>query len=110
MPSVLIWVSVLAVTNTGFRVTGTFLLPGIICLLPGICTANERVEKPAGIRTHGMLLCFLIIFLLLFERGYLVIENQGYKAYATYVKQKALSGPCENIYCRYNDGFDYNTF
>ncbi len=37
------------------------------------------------------------------------MENNGYKENAQYVKQKALSGPAEGIYCVYNDGYDYNT-
>lgn len=51
---------------------------------------------------------FLMIFILFFARGWLVIENNGYKETVRFVKQKALSGPAEGIYFVYNDGYTYN--
>ena len=111
VPTFLIWLSAMVVTNTGFRVTGTYLLPGIICIFAYMSPKKEgdtkKTDKFGHILPH--IAIFLLIFALMFERGFLVIENNGYKADIGFVKQKALSGPLLNIYCRYNDGYDYNT-
>ncbi len=101
IPNIAIWACVMLVTNTGFRVTGAFLMPCIILSMVILCD-----EKSFPAARHFM---FLMIFILFFARGYLVMENNGYKENAQYVKQKALSGPAEGIYCVYNDGYDYNT-
>lgn len=111
IPTLLVWFCAMLVTNTGFRVTGTYLLPGIICAFAYGLVENK---KNSGIEVENIshlshIAVALMIFVLLFERGYLVIENEGYKADIGFVKQKALSGPLLNIYCRYNDGYDYNT-
>ena len=101
IPNLAIWCCVMLVTNTGFRVTGAFLMPCIILTLVILCD-----EKSIPL-SHTAL--FLMIFVLFFARGYLVMENNGYKETVQYVKQKALSGPAEGIYCVYNDGYVYNT-
>ena len=105
LPAILMWLCAMIVTNTGFRVTGTYLLPGIICVFAYGFPYNS--EK--SVTLLPKIAIGLMVFVLLFERGYLVIENNGYKADIGFVKQKALSGPLLNIYCRYNDGYDYNT-
>lgn len=105
LPAILMWLCAMIVTNTGFRVTGTYLLPGIICVFAYGFPYNS--EKTVTILPK--IAIGLMVFVLLFERGYLVIENNGYKADIGFVKQKALSGPLLNVYCRYNDGYDYNT-
>ena len=76
-------------------------MPCIILSLVILCD-EKRLEA-------ARLSMFLMIFILFLARGWLVIENNGYKETAQYVKQKALSGPAEGIYCVYNDGYDYNT-
>ena len=101
IPNIAIWICVMLVTNTGFRVTGAFLMPCILFSLVVLCD-EKRIR---GVR----LSILLMIFILSFARGYLVIENSGYKETAQYVKQKALSGPADGIYCVYNDGYAYNT-
>ncbi len=101
IPNIAVWLCVMLVTNTGFRVTGAFLIPGIIVALAMICDAEKLPEARISI--------LLMVFILFFARGYLVIENSGYKESVQYVKQKALSGPAESVYCVYNDGFSYNT-
>ncbi len=101
VPNIAIWGCVMLVTNTGFRVTGAFLMPGIILGLVILC------DEKSFPFSHMAL--FLMIFILFFARGYLVMENNGYKESVQFVKQKALSGPAEDIYCVYNDGFAYNT-
>lgn len=101
IPNIAVWLCVMLVTNTGFRVTGAFLMPCIILALVMICE-----EKKLPIARLSMV---LMVFILFFARGYLVIENSGYKESVQYVKQKALSGPAESVYCVYNDGFSYNT-
>lgn len=100
IPNIAIWACVMLVTNTGFRVTGAFLMPCIILTLVIMCD-----EKSAPFTGTALL---LIIFILFFARGYLVMENNGYKESVQFVKQKALYGPAKDIYCVYNDGFDYN--
>ncbi len=101
IPNIAVWLCVMLVTNTGFRVTGAFLMPCIILALVMICG-----KKKLPVARLSMV---LMVFILFFARGYLVIENSGYKESVQYVKQKALSGPAESIYCVYNDGFGYNT-
>ena len=101
IPNIAIWGCVMLVTNTGFRATGAFLMPCIILSLVILCD-----EKSIPL-SHTAL--FLMIFVLFFARGYLVMENNGYKETIQFVKQKALSGPAEGIYCVYNDGYAYNT-
>lgn len=100
IPNIAIWACVMLVTNTGFRVTGAFLVPCIISAATMICDAKKSLLIKASI--------FLMLFVLFFARGWLVIENNGYKESVQYVKQKALSGPAEGIYCVYNDGYAYN--
>ncbi len=75
-------------------------MPCIILSLVILC--NEK-NLPAA-----RLSMLLMIFILFYARGYLVMENNGYKENVQYVKQKALSGPAEGIYCVYNDGYAYN--
>ncbi len=101
IPNIAVWLCVMLVTNTGFRVTGAFLMPCIILALVTICE-----EKKLPVARLSMV---LMVFILFFARGYLVIENSGYKESVQYVKQKVLSGPADSIYCVYNDGFSYNT-
>lgn len=101
VPNIAVWVCVMLVTNTGFRVTGAFLFPGIILALIMIC--EEKNLHAARLSV------FLLVFILFFARGYLVIENSGFRESVQYVKQKALSGPAHGIYCVYNDGYSYNT-
>ncbi len=101
IPNIAVWLCIMLVTNTGFRVTGAFLIPGIILALAMICDAKKYPEARISI--------LMMVFILFFARGYLVIENSGYKESVQYVKQKALSGPADSIYCVYNDGFSYNT-
>ncbi len=101
IPNIAIWACVMLVTNTGFRVTGAFLMPCIILSMVILCD-----EKKLQAARLSML---LMIFILFFARGWLVMENNGYKETVQYVKQKALSGPAEGIYCVYNDGYAYNT-
>ena len=101
IPNILVWVCVMLVTNTGFRVTGAFLLPGIILALMIWCDENRILLS--------RVVLLLMIFVLFYARGYLVMENNGYRETVQYVKQKALSGPADGIYCVYNDGYAYNT-
>lgn len=101
IPNILVWVCVMLVTNTGFRVTGAFLLPGIILALMIWCDENRIFLS--------RVVLLLMIFVLFYARGYLVMENNGYRETVQYVKQKALSGPADGIYCVYNDGYAYNT-
>jgi len=100
----------LLLTNTGIRVTGAYLLPGILAVL---LTLHEALpHKPdmaaAVLRPLYGLSLFAFAGLLLFAKGFLVNENAGYKTTVFYVKQKALTGPAKNIYCRYTDGYLYN--
>jgi hypothetical protein len=86
-------------TNTGIYVISVFLLPAIVYGL-------ARWEGKD--RMGGCIVIVSLAVLFLFAKGWLVCENEGYKADMTYVKQKALSGPAKNIYCRYMDGYEYN--
>ena len=86
-------------TNTGIYVISTFLLPAIIYGLARLVKADRR--------SVGVVILSLAA-LFLFAKGWLLCENEGYKADMTYVKQKALEGPAKNIYCRYLDGYEYN--
>ena len=102
-------VAALLLTNTGIRVTGAYLLPGILAVLLAFYEAlpTEKSESPL-LRPLYWFTLFAFSGLLLFVKGYLVNENEGYKEDVFYVKQKALSGPAKNIYCRYTDGYQYN--
>lgn len=86
-------------TNTGIYVISFFLLPAIVVGL-----AHREKQYPG--ETRVVILCILSLFL--FAKGWLLCETEGYKADMLYVKQKALSGPAKNIYCRYTDGYEYN--
>ncbi len=74
------------------------------CIILSLVILCDEKRLPAA-----RLSVFLMIFILFFTRGWLVMENNGYKETVQYVKQKALSGPAEGIYCVYNDGYSYNT-
>ena len=99
IPSVAACFAASILTNTGIYVISVFLLPAIIYGLA--CVAKK--DKICG----GIVIISLVVLFLL-AKGWLVCENEGYKADMTYVKQKALSGPAKNIYCRYMDGYKYN--
>ena len=86
-------------TNTGIYVISAFLLPAIIY---GLACVAAKDKNYGG----AVIISLLMLFLL--AKGWLLCENEGYKADMTYVKQKALSGPAKNIYCRYLDGYEYN--
>lgn len=74
------------------------------CIILSLIILCDEKRLPAA-----RLSMLLMIFILFLARGWLVMENNGYKENVQYVKQKALSGPAEGIYCVYNDGYDYNT-
>ncbi len=100
----------LLLTNTGIRVTGAYLLPGILAVLLTLYDAlPHRPDRAASVLRplYGFTL-FAFAGLLLFAKGFLVNENGGYKSTVSYVKQKALTGPAKNIYCQYIEGYPYN--
>lgn len=95
----------LLLTNTGIRVTGSYLLPGILAVFCALSSVKTD-EKIFTYINKGVAVAFLL--LVLFQRTYLVCETGGYKEDIFYVKQKALSGSAENVYCRWLDGTKYN--
>lgn len=107
IPTAVAFVAAMLLTNTGIRVTGSYLLPGILAVL---AVLNDREAKKEYKCSGGIKLVVLLTFmgLLLFQRTYLVCETHGYKADILYVKQKALSGPALNVYCGWLDGTKYN--
>ena len=107
IPTAVAFVAAMLLTNTGIRVTGCYLLPGILVVF-AVISAKESQSIYKVVR--GMKLACVITFmlLLLFQRTYLVCETHGYKADVFYVKQKALSGPALNVYCGWLDGTKYN--
>lgn len=107
IPTAVAFVAVMLLTNTGIRVTGSYLLPGILAVFAVMNTCQvEQTDKRVGGIKIAALLTFMA--LLLFQRTYLVCETYGYKADIFYVKQKALSGPALNVYCGWLDGTKYN--
>lgn len=88
-----------ALTNTGIYVISFFLLPAVVYGLARLAGQNRREVGIVMVALAG---------LFLFAKGWLLCEAVGYKADMFYVKQKALSGPAKNIYCRYLDGYEYN--
>ncbi len=113
LPSAAFWLSAMLLTNTGLRPTGAFLIPGVIVSIgmAGGGAAAEGKEGAAPRKTRNALFAVGALFLLtlMISRCWFVYENHGYKADIFFVKQKALSGTARNIYCRYLDGYDYNT-
>ena len=107
IPTAVAFMAAMLLTNTGIRVTGSYLLPGILAVF-AVISAKESQSIYKVVR--GMKLACVITFmiLLLFQRTYLVCETRGYKADVFYVKQKALSGPALNVYCGWLDGTKYN--
>ena len=99
MPPVASCLAAGMLTNTGIYVISTFLLPAIVYGLARLVQNDKR-----GVRV----VIVSMTALFLFAKGWLICENEGYKADMTYVKQKALEGPAKNIYCRYLDGYEYN--
>ncbi len=95
----------LLLTNTGIRVTGSYLLPGILAVFCAL-SSIKMDEKVFAYINKGVVVAFML--LLLFQRTYLVCETGGYKEDVFYVKQKALSGAAQNVYCRWLDGTKYN--
>ena len=101
------FLAALILTNTGIRVTGSYLLPGILAVFV-IMLQTKEVDGNKVISYVKMSGVVAFMLLLLFQRTYLVCETGGYKADISYMKQKALSGPAENVYCRWLDGTNYN--
>lgn len=131
LPSAAMWLSALLLTNTGLRVTGVYLFPGVLASCISVFSAGETDshtctfssgELASGETVHssripvtrGLLKAIpsmilpAFALLLLIAKGLIVYGPEGSKMDALYVKQKALSGPAKNIYCRYTDGYDYN--
>lgn len=99
----------LLLTNTGIRVTGAYLLPGILAVVLAFYEAlPSKMSENTILRTLYWFTLFAFSGLLMFAKGYLMNENEGRKTDIFYVKQKALSGPAKNIYYRYMDGYQYN--
>ncbi|MCR5477021.1 MAG: hypothetical protein K6E92_05285, partial [Lachnospiraceae bacterium] len=120
LPSAAFWLSAMLLTNTGLRPTGAFLIPGVIVSIgmagggaaaEGTASAADGKEGAVPGRYRHALFAVGALFLLtlMISRCWFVYENHGYKADIFFVKQKALSGTARNIYCRYLDGYDYNT-
>lgn len=86
-------------TNTGIRVISFFLLPAVVY---GLACISKKC------RWNVSVVIVSLIGLFLFAKGWMVCETGGYKADMLYIKQKALSGPAKNIYCRYIEGYEYN--
>lgn len=108
IPSIAVLLAVLIVTNTTISVSGSNLLPGI---LAGGILLWEQDAKQSETKSYRYALRFtgvVMLGLLLFAKGYLLRESGGYLEDIFYTKQKALSGPAKNIYCRYVDGYEYN--
>ena len=107
IPTAVAFVAVMLLTNTGIRVTGSYLLPGILAVFAVLNTCEDKKDTKCS---GGIKLAVLLTFmgLLLFQRTCLVCETYGYKADVFYVKQKALSGPALNVYCGWLDGTKYN--
>lgn len=117
-----IWLSALVITNTTISVTGSYLMPGILTGLVLLAGQGEEERDGAektqkiqnaggrafgGILYQGMVLCLLGV--TLFAKGFLICSVEGRKDNVmSFVRQKALSGPAKNIYCRYMDGYSYN--
>lgn len=102
-------VAALLLTNTGLRVTGAYLLPGILAVVLAFYEAlPSKMSKNTILHPLYWVTLFAFSGLLLFAKGYLVNENEGRKTDVFYVKQKALTGPAKNIYYRYMDGHQYN--
>lgn len=108
LPSGAALLAVLILTNTMIGVSGMQLLPGMICaglFLGEVLKEEEEKLLQRWIPKIGLL---SLLALFLFAKGWLVCESGGFKADATFVKQKALYGPAKNIYCGYLDGYGYN--
>lgn len=108
-----VWLTALLITNTTLSVTGSYLMTGLIStiLLLGELLHDEREKySSAPLRALVFFTSLCLLGATLFVKGYMVCENEGRKATMLYVKQKALSGPAKNIYCRYSDGYSYNNF
>ncbi len=102
-PAFFILIAVLSLTNTTISVSGVFLIPGILAaFLLWFSTTHGKQ------RVFPWIMAASLLGMMLFTKGYMMCENEGIKADIWYVKQKALSGPAQNIYCRYLDGFTYN--
>jgi len=102
MPSVITTFAGALLTNTGVYVISVMLIPAIIYLL------TKSVKKEEKTAISNQIIIYSLLFIFLFSRGWLLCEIGGYKADMNYVKQKALSGPANGIYCRYLDGYQYN--
>ncbi len=99
-----IWSSALLITNTTISVTGSYLMPGLICGI--LLLWDDLPQWGQKYLLKGFTLCLLGT--TLFVKGFLVCSTEGVKDNVTFVKQKALSGPAKGIYCRYVDGYVYN--
>lgn len=103
LPSLIATFSGALLTNTGIYVISVMLIPGILYLL------TKNIDEEDNIAISNKIIIYFLLFIFLFARGWLICETGGYKADMTYVKQKALSGPAKGIYCRYVEGYQYNT-
>lgn len=101
-----VWLSSLLITNTTISATGSYLICGLIGSLLLVQSDLQSSRHHSRYLYQAAFVCLLGA--TLFARGWLVYENNGIKANALFVKQKALYGPARGIYCRYTDGYQYN--
>ena len=80
-------------------------MPGLIAAL--LILWDETAERGQMYLQKTVLWC--LVGTTLFAKGFLVCSTEGIKDNVTMVRQKALYGPAKGIYCRYMDGFVYNT-
>lgn len=103
-----VWFSALLVTNTTISVTGTYLASGLI---PAILLLIEKTDDLSTfLRKLPALTAWSLLAVTLFAKGFMVCANQGLRSNVFFVRQKALSGPCKNIYYAYLDGYAYNSY
>lgn len=108
-----VWLAALLITNTTLSVTGSYLMAGFI---PSILLLTEDLEGENGgegafrYRLPVLLVLLALLGTSLFAKGFMVCENQGLRSNIFVVRQKVLSGPAQNIYDVYLDGYAYNSY
>lgn len=103
----------LILTNTTVSVTACYLMPGLLCgilLLGDMLTKGVQIAAKKRQSIVGLVTFACLLLTVLFAKGFLVCSNDGVKDNVLFTRQKALTGPAKNIYCKYVDGYAYNVY
>lgn len=111
VPSILVFAAVLLLTNLDMKASFAHLLPGMLCGVLFWCDGTEEGSK-GTIREKEwfrLVLPMLWVIILAGARIFLLRGEGGFPENVFCVKQKALYGSAENIYCAYMIGYQYNS-